>query len=189
MAELDVAARVARALDSLGLRYLVGGSLASSLHGLPRSSHDADILAELPAARIDDFVRLLESDFYVDGGMIRHSMRHGISFNLIHYDSGYKVDVFLLTEEPLLQEEMRRRQPQDVGDPGGPIYFATAEDMVLQKLSWYRAGGETSERQWSDVLGILKVQGDRLDTDYVRRWAERLGLADLVSRAVDRADD
>jgi hypothetical protein len=182
--ELDVATRVARALEALGLRYLVGGSLASSLHGLPRSSYDADILAEIPASRIDQLVRLLEADFYIDGEMIRHALRHRISFNLIHYDSGFKVDVFLLTDDPLLQEEMRRRQTQDVGDPDGPLYFATAEDMILQKLAWYRAGGETSERQWTDVLGILKVQGEALDLDYVRRWAERRGLAELVSRAI-----
>jgi hypothetical protein len=182
--ELDVALRVARAFETLGLRYLFGGSLASSLHGIPRSSHDADVLADLPASRVDGFVRLLQDDFYVDAEMIRDAIRRRIAFNVIHYDSGFKVDVFILTDDPLLQEEMRRRQPHDAGHPDGPAYFATAEDMVLQKLRWYRAGGETSERQWSDVLGILAVQAERIDLDYLGRWAQHAEVEDLLERAL-----
>ena len=182
--ELDVAILVARALESLGLRYLIGGSLASSLHGVPRSSHDADMLAEVPQTRADDIARLLEPQFYVDANMIRDAIRHRISFNVIHYDSGFKVDVFVLTNDAMPQEEMRRRQPHDVGDAAGPVFFATAEDMVLQKLAWYRAGGESSDRQWTDVLGILKVKGSTLDFAYVRRWAPVMGVADLLERLV-----
>lgn len=185
--ELDVAILVARALESLGLRYLIGGSLASSLHGVPRSSHDADLLAEVPSASADAIARLLEPYFYVDAGMIRDAIRHRISFNVIHYDSGFKVDVFVMTGDALLQEEMRRRQPHDVGDAAGPVFFATAEDIVLQKLAWYRAGGESSERQWTDVLGIVKVQGSRLDLVYARRWAPVAGVADLLERALDES--
>jgi hypothetical protein len=151
---------------------------------VPRSSHDADLLADVPPARADDFARLLESQFYVDANMIRDAIRHRISFNLIHYDSGFKVDVFVLTNDPLPQEEMRRRQPHDIGDTRGPVFFATAEDMVLQKLAWYRAGGESSERQWTDVVGILKVKGSTLDFEYVRRWAPVIGIEDLLERAV-----
>jgi hypothetical protein len=185
--ELDVAILVARALESLGLRYLIGGSLASSLHGVPRSSHDADLLAEVPLASADAIARLLEPQFYVDASMIRDAIRHRISFNVIHYDSGFKVDVFVLTADALPQEEMRRRQPHDVGDAAGPVFFATAEDMVLQKLAWYRAGGESSERQWTDVLGILKVQGSRIDLAYARHWAPVVGVADLLERALNES--
>lgn len=185
--ELDVAILVARGLESLGLRYLIGGSLASSLHGVPRSSHDADLLAEVPPACADAIAQLLEPQFYVDASMIRDAIRHRISFNVIHYDSGFKVDVFVLTGDALPQEEMRRRQPHDVGDPAGPVFFATAEDMVLQKLAWYRAGGASSERQWTDVLGIVKVQGSRLDLAYARHWAPIAGVADLLERVLDES--
>ncbi len=83
---------------------------------------------------------------------------------------------------------MRRRQPHDIGDTTGPVFFATAEDMVLQKLAWYRAGGESSERQWNDVIGILKVKGSALDSAYVRRWAPVIAIEDLFERAVAAAE-
>lgn len=187
--ELEVALLVTRALESLGLRCLIGGSLASSLHGVPRSSHDVDLLADVTPTSIDALVRELQAAFYVDGDMIRDALRHRTSFNLIHYDSGLKVDIFPLTSDPLLQEEMNRRQPFDLGVADSVVYFATAEDMVLQKLAWYRAGGESSERQWTDVLGMLKVQGAGFDSAYARRWAVQLGVADLLQRAESEADD
>lgn len=181
LGELDVALLVARAFESLGLRYLIGGSLASSLHGVPRSSHDADLLAELPVGRVSELVLLLEAAFYIDAGMIRDSIRRRISFNVIHYGSGYKVDVFLLGDDPLTRTEMGRRQLHETGQ--GPAYFATAEDMVLQKLLWYRAGGEMSERQWTDVLGILRVKAGAFDLEYAQQWASRVGVRDLLDRA------
>ena len=180
--DLELAIAVGTVFESLGLRYLIGGSLASSLHGVPRSSNDADLLAELPWAHVDEFVRRLEADFYIDGDMIRDSIRRGISFNLIHYASSFKVDVFVLTDDAFGQAEMQRRQLHDTGR--GAAHFATAEDMVLQKLRWYRAGGESSERQWLDVLGILKVKATRLDLDYARPWADRIGVRDLLDRAL-----
>lgn len=183
-AEMAVAIIVGRAFESLGLRYLIGGSLASSLHGLPRSSFDADLLAELPLARVSEIVALLHPRFYADVEMIRDAVRRRTSFNVIDYDTGYKVDVFVLGADPLAQEEMRRRLPRDVGDVSGPVFFATAEDMVLQKLAWYRIGGETSERQWTDVMGMLKVQGGGIDLEYLRRWAAHANVTDLLERAL-----
>ncbi len=180
--ELSVALRVARAFDTLGLRYLIGGSLASSLHGIPRSSHDADLVAELPGRHADDVARLLEPEFYVDAEMIRDAARRGGSFNVIHDQSGFKVDVFVLSREPLAREEMDRRELHVI-DGDASAYFATAEDTVLQKLAWYRKGAEVSERQWSDVLGVLKVQRGRLDDAYLDRWAPVIGVADLLARA------
>lgn len=180
--ELSVALRVARAFDSLGLRYLIGGSLASSLHGVPRSSHDADLVAELPGRLAEDVARLLAPEFYVDADMIRDAVLRGGSFNVIHDESGFKVDVFVLTRDPLAQAEMDRRERHVIGDEVS-AYFATAEDTVLQKLCWYKKGDEVSERQWSDVLGVLKVQLGRLDDEYLDRWAPVIGVTDLLARA------
>ncbi len=139
--ELSVALQVARVFEALGLRYLIGGSLASSLHGVPRSSHDADLVAEVPGRLADDIAKRLEPEFYVDSEMIRDAARRGGSFNVIHDHSGFKVDVFVLTRDPLAQTEMDRRELHAI-DELASAYFATAEDTVLQKLDWYRKGAE-----------------------------------------------
>ncbi len=183
--ELELAVILARRFEALGLRYLVGGSVASSLHGVPRTSHDVDLLVDVPLEVADKIAAALETEFYVDADMIREAVRRGSTFNIIHYGTGYKADVFVLTEDALLQEEMRRRQPYKVSEGELAVYFATAEDMVLQKLSWYRAGGESSERQWEDVLGILKVQGNRIDLAYLYAWARGTHVSDLLERALE----
>ncbi len=183
--ELAVALKVARALDALGLRYLIGGSLASSLHGVPRSSHDADLLAEIPGARADEIAAHLAAEFYVDADMIRDAVRRAASFNVIDNETGFKVDVFVLTRDPLLQEEMARREHHVLdAAPGAGAWFASAEDIVLQKLDWFRKGGEVSERQWNDVLGVIKVQRDLLDAAYLRKWAAVLGITGLLECAL-----
>jgi hypothetical protein len=180
--ELSVAVRVARTFDALGLRYLIGGSLASSLHGIPRSSHDADLVAEVPGRLADEIAKQLQAEFYVDADMIRDAASRGGSFNLIHNESGFKVDVFVLTRDPLAREEMSRRQLHDL-EEGASAYFATPEDTVLQKLDWYRKGNKISERQWNDVVGVLKVQRGRIDHAYLDRWAPVLGIEELLERA------
>jgi len=185
--ELAVAIRIARGLEGLGLRYLIGGSVASSLHGVPRATNDIDLLVEVPGGRVDEIVGSLEQDFYVDADMIRDAVRRGGTFNLIHLATGFKVDVFILTREESLQEEMTRREPHQVGDVPDVVYFATAEDTVLQKLAWFRRGGGTSERQWNDVLGVLKVKRGQVDVAYMTRWAESLGVGDLLERAMSEA--
>jgi len=179
---------VARALERLGLRYLVGGSLASSLHGVPRSTNDADLVVELPGAKVDVLASELAADFYVDADMIRDAVTRGASFNVIHLATMFKVDVFVLTRDPMAQEEMARRRAHAVA-PGSPelAWFASAEDVVLQKLDWYRKGEGISERQWRDVLGVIRVQGSVLDASYLRTWAERIGVADLLVRALGDA--
>jgi hypothetical protein len=166
---------------------LIGGSLASSLHGVPRSSHDADLVAEVPGARADELAALLQPEFYVDADMIRDAVRRGGSFNVIHDDTGFKVDVCVLGREPLAQLEMQRRELYVLDEEGTAAYFCTAEDAILQKLDWYKKGGGASERQWLDVLGVLKVQGARLDFPYLEEWAPSLGVADLLVRARDES--
>lgn len=185
---LAVTLRVAEAFERLHLRYLIGGSLASSLHGIPRSTNDADLLAEIPLRSASDLVGDLESEFDADPAMILDAIRTGSSFNLIHLATMFKVDVFVLRREPMMIEEMQRRQQHPIApDAPSRVYFASAEDTVLQKLDWYRKGNEVSDRQWTDVLGVLKVQGDAFDLAYARKWAPDLGVLDLLERALGEA--
>jgi hypothetical protein len=182
---LAVTLRVVRALDRFGIRYLIGGSLASSLHGVPRNTNDADIVAELPAARIPELAADLKADFYADEDMMVDAVRRGASFNLIHLETMFKVDIFVLRREPLLLEEMSRRQEHVLAvDSPERAWFASPEDTVLQKLDWYKKGQQISERQWGDVLGVLKVREGELELDYLRKWAPTLGVSELLEKAL-----
>jgi hypothetical protein len=178
---------VVTVLDDLGLRYLIGGSLASSLHGIPRSTRDADLAVELPAPRVGELVAALRDSFYVDDEAARSAVARRASFNVIHLPTMFKVDLFVLGDDALARSELARRERHSIGDPPVEVFVASAEDVVIQKLLWYRLGREVSDRQWLDLVGVLKVQGERLDTDYLRRWAGELGLEDLLGEAVEAA--
>ena len=111
-------------------------------------------------------------------------MRRRSSFNIIYLETMFKVDVFVLKNDPLAREEMRRRQRVLVDEESGrAIDVASPEDTVLQKIAWYRLGGSTSQRQWDDILGVLKVQRYDLDREYLERWAVHLDVPDLLRQA------
>ena len=160
---IAVTLAVVRQLDELGIRYLVGGSLASSVHGIPRSTQDIDLLVELPGSKIDDLVKRLEPAFYVDRDMIADAVRRRSSFNIIDLKTMFKVDLFVSNRSPLLQEEMGRRQAVELGEPPHAVQICSAEDIVVQKLDWYEKGGRISERQWNDVVGVLTTRKTSLD--------------------------
>jgi len=130
----------------------------------------------------------LADAFYVDVESIQDAIRRHSSFNVIHLEMMFKVDVFVRKQRPFDQAQFDRRVAQVIAtEPERTAYVASAEDTVLAKLEWFRMGGEVSERQWRDVLGVLKVQGERLDRDYLRRWAAVLRVSDLLERALIEA--
>ena len=182
---VTVTLRVAEELDRLGIDYFVGGSVASSVHGRPRTTDDIDIVAALPDPKVDAFVENLQADFFVDAEMIRDAIHRRASFNIIHLATMLKVDVFVLGNEDFALEEMRRRAAVPLR--GSRVWFSSPEDIVLEKLDWFRKGEGLSERQWRDVLGVLAVQGRRLDLPYLRLWAGRRGLLTLLERALTEA--
>ncbi len=179
---------VTAALDELGLSYVVGGSVASSLHGVPRSTNDIDMVVVLPGKRVDDLVARLKNDFYIDREMILDAIQRRASFNIVHLSSMYKIDIFIADRSPLMESELSRRKAVPLGTPPRDVWICSAEDIVIQKLDWYKKGGESSERQWLDVLGVLKVQGERLDATYLEHWAETLGVSGLLGRALAESD-
>ncbi len=182
-----VALTVVRALDALGIASTIGGSIASSFAGEPRSTIDIDIVVALDERHIPALVAALSPEFYVDGDALQRAVRARTSANLIHQDTMLKVDLFVAGGTPLDAQQIARRQPVSVSD-GRTIYVHPPEDILLQKLRWYRKGGGVSDRQWRDVRAIVRVQSARLDRDYLRRNAPILGVSDLLERALAEED-
>ncbi len=181
---LAVTLQVVEVLESLGIPYWIGGSLASALHGVARSTLDTDLVADLKPEQVEKFVSKLEPAFFIDIEMILDAILHQGSFNIIHRDSMFKVDVFILKARLFEQAQLQRRTVQTVSmDPERVVYVCTPEDIILAKLEWYQLGGEVSERQWRDIIGVLKVQSGRLEIEYLRQWAVFLGVSQLLERA------
>lgn len=181
---LQVTLIVTQTLERLGIPYFLGGSLASALHGEPRSTLDADIVADLQMEHVEPLVNALAPDMYIDARAVPEAIRARSSFNLIHYATMFKVDVFVRKRRLFDDAQFARRAEQIVlRDPDRRAQVASPEDSILAKLEWYRMGGAASERQWRDILGMLQAQGERLDRSYMERMAGELAVSDLLSRA------
>lgn len=176
-------------LRNLGVRHFVGGSIASSAHGVARASVDGDVVAELGPSHIAPLVAALGDTYYVPEERIRDAVARRASFNLIHLDTMLKVDVFVSRDRPFDRRAFERSRPASIGGDGSAtLPISSAEDVIVAKLDWYRRGGEVSTRQWTDVMGVLQVTGSALDLPYLRRSAIELGVDDLLDRALEEAD-
>lgn len=179
---------VAQTLEQLGIAYAVGGSLASSLHGVMRSTLDVDIVTDMRLEHIPPLVAALSKEFYADDEMMRGAIEHHSSFNLIHYETAFKVDIFIRKLRAFDQMQLERRETSIIAtDPEQSIYVVSPEDIVLAKLEWYRMGREVSDRQWRDILGVIKTRAGELDLAYLRKWAIELKVSDLLERALTEA--
>jgi hypothetical protein len=184
----QVALRVAEILQQMGIPYEIGGSLASSVHGKPRSTLDADIVADIKPAQIEGFTKRLGSDYYADAHAIEKAVRSRRSFNIIHLPTMLKVDIFAVKDTAFARVEFTRRVQAHFPDKYGPlIWVSSPEDIVLHKLVWYKEGGEVSDRQWQDAIGVLRVAAEKIDRAYLKKWAETLGVTDLLKRALREA--
>lgn len=183
---LSVLAQVANALEQLSIPYALVGSFASSMHGMYRSTADIDILADIKADQVHPLFEVLKKGFYVDERTMRDAVAQRRSFNAIHFDSVFKVDVFIPKDDEFARAQLDRRQLRKISpDSEEAVFVATAEDTVLAKLRWYQTGDETSITQWNDVVGILGTSRDTLDLDYLNDWSEKLGLIELLQKALD----
>jgi len=178
---------IVEVLDQLDLSYHVGGSVASSLYGQFRSTQDVDMVADMRLSHIRLFVKLLEEGYYVVEDAIRDAIRRQSSFNLISNETFMKVDIFIPKSRAFDQDAVRSVRRQPLVDNGREFMVASPENTVVNKLEWYKMGGQVSTRQWNDILGILKRQGASLDLAYLDRWSAALGVSDLLERVLAEA--
>jgi hypothetical protein len=181
-----VTLRVTNAFEKLGIEYLIGGSMASSIHGEPRLTNDADFVADIKESQIAALVSDLQEEFYIDDHAVLRAIRERKSFNIIYLDTMFKVDIFIYGSDSWARELMRLRELKMLlpADDSTARYVSNAETTVLQKLLWFRKTQETSEKQWNDVLGIFRVKGQSLDYAYLQHWASYLKVDDLLGKAI-----
>lgn len=182
---LSVLSSIAAILENIGIRYVLVGSFASSIHGIYRATADIDILTDLRIEQVHPLFESLQNTFYVDEHTMRDAVGRGGSFNAIHFDSVFKVDIFVSKGDEFALKQLDRRELRKISpDRAETVYVAAVEDTVLAKLRWYQAGHETSNTQWRDVIGILATSRDNLDLQYLRDWSGKLGLTELLQKAL-----
>ena len=179
---------VASVLEQQQITYVLVGSLASSMHGMFRSTADIDIVADVHSEQVIPLLTALQENFYVDEHAVREAIDQRQSFNAIHFDSVFKVDIFIPKADEFSRKQIERRELRKLApDVEQMVYVATAEDTILAKLRSYNSGGRVSNTQWTDVVGIIGGSSSILDLDYLRHWAETLGLTELLDRAFREA--
>lgn len=183
MTPLELAVRFGRLLDELGLEYAVGGSVASSMFGEPRSTLDIDIALRGTETALAELVRRAAVDFYVPVNAAEYAIANQDSFNLHHTESGMKVDIFILGDGPLDRRQIDRRTKVSLN--AGDLWVTSPEEIILRKLWWFQLTGSSSERQWRDVVGLLRVTD--VDLAEVMSVADEINLGELVARAIDEA--
>jgi hypothetical protein len=180
---------VTKLFDEIGVQYYVGGSIASSMLGLSRTTMDVDMVSTITINKVDDLYEGLKSKYYIDKEMIIDAIKNHSSFNIIHIETMFKIDIFVLKDRDYDKESFFRKKIDSFEDGNNSIdiYISSPEDIILNKLEWYRIGGEISERQWNDVKGVIKVQDKNLDFNYLKKWAKEICVSDLLEKVLNEA--
>jgi hypothetical protein len=180
-----VLSEVVQLLDERGITYVLVGSMASSMHGMYRATADIDLIADIKPAQVRPLLEALQNRFYVDEQAVQQAISQQRSFNAIHFDSVFKVDIFIPKAGDFAMQQLERRQLRKIApDIDQNVYVATAEDMILAKLRWFHAGGGVSETQWRDVLGMIGAAAVELDLEYLQQWAKKLEVEELLEKAL-----
>ena len=176
-----------KTLEQLNVPYYIGGSIASSVYGISRATMDVDMVSELKSDHVKFLVQALQKDYFIDENMILDAIKNKSSFNLIHLTTMIKIDVFISSGRMFDKASFSRRKQDKLSEESDSVrvFLCSAEDTILSKLEWYKSGGLASERQWKDILGVIKVQGELLDKGYLIKWAEELGMKDLLEKALN----
>lgn len=190
MTVLEIVAEVAARLEELGIRYAVGGSLASSAWGQMRQTNDADIAIALAPEKASELLEAFRSPYLIDERELQDALESSEPFTsvqLLHMDEAFKIDLFLLSRDEYTEGALSRVATVKLA--GIAVRFSAPEDIVIAKLRWFEFGHRVSDRQWNDILGVLESQAGKLDGNYLRTWATHFEVADLLSQAIAEASD
>ncbi len=187
--QVEAMTPVVAEFERLGVRYYVGGSVASTAYGHMRTTQDVDLVADLALEHVTPFVESLQQQYYVNEQAMSDAIRRRSCFNLIYSPISFKVDVFVVKDRDYDHEVFGhiRKCSFDPDDPEQQFFVASPEDVILSKLEWFRLGDEVSERQWLDVTRVIEIQQNALDRSYLEKWAAELGVTDLLGKAFDEA--
>ena len=172
-------------LEQLDIAYAIGGSMASSIYGTVRFTQDAGITVEPFDNLADKLLELLTPEYYISGDAVRQALSEHGCFNVIHLASAFKIDVFIRKNSAFEKQLMDRRKKLKLSDSLEKSFSVVSpEDIILLKLQWYRDGGCSSEQQWNDALGVLAIQAEKLDFEYLNNWANKLEISELLEKAI-----
>ena len=173
-------------LDELEIDYAIGGSIASSLYGKVRFTQDVDINVAPFGEKAEQFYNILKDNFYISRDAMHQAISSRDSFNIIHLEFAFKIDIFLQKDDEFHRQLFLRRKKVKLDESIDQLFdIVSAEDIILLKLLWYKSAGCISQRQWSDVLGVLAVQNTSLDVKYMKTSSEKFGVGELLRKAID----
>ncbi len=171
-------------LEEFDIPYMITGSFASNVHGVPRVTYDADIIIEAELAVLINFLNSFDDDFFADPEAAKDAFASNRMLNIIHIPTGFKIDLIIRKARRFSQEEFQRRQPILFG--GKPRWVAAVEDIILSKLEWAKMG--QSQRQFVDAVNVAKVSKEMIDRTYLLKWAKALGVEALLQKLLSRID-
>jgi len=184
----EIIKRLTDVLDELKIRYAIGGSIASSIYGTPRFTQDADITVQSFSSVAEQLYEKLKSDFYISKEAMYQTLKSSGSFNIIHLETVFKIDIFIQANNDFEKSLLVRSRKINISESiDKPFCLVSPEDVILLKLRWYKQTGCVSDRQWSDILGVLAVQKNNLDFEYLKNWAKKLGLNELLQKAMSES--
>jgi hypothetical protein len=184
MEQLEFLQLAATELESLGIPWMLVGSYATSAFGEARFTQDIDIVVDLQPEHVQPLCGAFSGDeFYVSEAAATEAIRSRKQFNVIHPESGNKIDFMIPRRDEWGRNQINRRKAVVI-DKGVHVWIASPEDVIISKMRYYQEGG--SDKHLRDSAGVLVVQGDRIDRSYIEHWAQHFGLIEIWNAILKR---
>ncbi len=185
--DIAILEKLTDVLANLHIPYCIGGSLASSAYGKVRFTQDADITVEPFGQIAEKFYENLKNEFYITKEAMTNALQNRNSFNVIHFVTAFKIDIFIRKENDFQKQMLLHTRKLKLGTGDKLLCFVSPEDIILLKLDWFKQSDSTSQRQWTDVIGVLQGQANTIDFEYLKIWAKKLGFMELLTQAISES--